>query len=208
MVGQPESRLFVEGGGDDNAALKTRCRRAFSTLLEAAGLKGRMPRIVACGGRRQAYEAFCTALSDPGCADKAVLLVDAEAPVDARTPWEHVRTRPGDGWERPVGATDDQLHFMVQCMESWFVADRQTMVAFFGQGFQESALPAATAAIERVSKEDILRRIEQATRGARKKGAYDKGAHSFQILARLDPAAIRRASQWADRFFRVMARNS
>jgi hypothetical protein len=53
-------KVYVEGGGDHNKALQTRCRRGFSEFLRKSGLVGRMPRIVACGWRRQAYQSFRT----------------------------------------------------------------------------------------------------------------------------------------------------
>lgn len=54
-------KLYVEGGGNA-ASLKTACREGFSKLLEKAGFKGRMPRIVACGSRNDAFDSFCTAI--------------------------------------------------------------------------------------------------------------------------------------------------
>ena len=95
-------RLFVEGGGD-NDALKSECRRAFQKLLERAGMKGRLPRVVACGGRRSAFEQFCTALSESDQEGAVFLLVDAEAPVTQQSPWDHVAQRKDDGWSRPPG---------------------------------------------------------------------------------------------------------
>ena len=195
--------LYVEGGGDSKA-LRSACREGFRKLLERAGLGGRMPRIVACGGRGNAYDDFCTAMGDQGAL--SVLLVDAEALVTEMSPWDHVKARPGDGWDKPGGATDDHLHLMVQCMESWFLADRPAMRAFFGQGFQESALPAATAVAEAVGKIDLYARLAQATRNTKTKGAYGKGEHSFKLLATLDPALIRGASPWAERFFLTLDR--
>lgn len=64
MVGM---KLYVEGGGDTNL-LRTACRQGFSEFLKKAGLAGRMPRVVACGGRQDAYDAFCTRTCrfDPG----------------------------------------------------------------------------------------------------------------------------------------------
>jgi hypothetical protein len=135
-----------------------------------------------------------------------MLLVDAEALVTAMSPWDHVKARPGDGWDKPGGATDDHLHLMVQCMESWFLADRLAMRAFFGQGFQESALPPATAVAEAVEKTDLNARLTQATRHTKTKGTYRKGEHSFRLLATLDPALVRGASPWAERFFSTLAR--
>lgn len=51
------SKLYVEGGGDSKT-LKTACRKGFRSFLGKAGLTGRLPRIVAGGSRRNAYESF------------------------------------------------------------------------------------------------------------------------------------------------------
>jgi len=59
--------------------------KGFSRFFEKAGLQGRMPRIVACGGRRNAYESFVTALETDG--RPPMLLVDAEGPVQQAGPW-------------------------------------------------------------------------------------------------------------------------
>ncbi len=200
----PPRKLFVEGGGNHNDALKTECRRAFTALLERAGFKGRMPRVVACGGRRNAYEQFGTAIR--GGEGSAILLVDSEAPVVAEDPWQHVAQRPGDEWSRPAGATEDHLHLMVQCMEAWFLADRRALEEFFGQGFHGNALPAATCVPEDVDKLDLYNRLKQATGRTKTKGVYDKGKHAFKLLAMLDPNLVRKAGDWAARFFSTLDR--
>jgi Domain of unknown function (DUF4276) len=198
-------KLFVEGGGDGDS-LKTECRRAFTQLLERAGLGGRLPRLVACGGRQNAFEQFWTATAEGGQTDLVFLLVDAEEPVTCASPWDHVARQRGEAWARPAGVKDDHLHLMVQCMEAWFVADRPALRKFFGQGFNENALPPATAKIEEVSKLDLYRKLEQATRGTKTKGIYGKGPHSFKLLATLEPSRIRQASPWAERFFATLDR--
>ena len=95
-------KIYVEGGGDSKA-LKTACRRGFQSFIKKAGLQGRMPRVVACGSRRNAYESFKTAHA--GQDTTVLLLVDAEGPVTAESPWQHLEIC--DGWERPDHATDD-----------------------------------------------------------------------------------------------------
>ncbi len=69
-----------------------------------------------------------------------MLLVDSEGPVSQRDPWEYIRLRIGDGWERPPGASDDQLQLMVQTMEAWFFADRNELEEFYGHDFRSSGL--------------------------------------------------------------------
>ncbi len=87
---------------------------------------------------------------------------------------------------------------MVQVMESWLLADRQTLKAFFGQGFRESALPAADRPIEDVTKEDVYSALKQATQNC--KAEYGKGEHAFKLLAKIAPAKVMAASPWAQRF--------
>ena len=162
-----------------------------------------MPRVIACGGRQQAFESFRTAHEDHGMTSPPVLLVDGEAAVHDANPWEHVRHRTGDQWERPLGATEDQLQLMVQTMESWFHADREELQAFYGQGFRLAAL-SARAEVETIPKAELFSGLRAATKDCQK-GEYSKGAHSFEILARIDPGKVRTASPvWCDRLLRAL----
>ena len=189
--------LYVEGGRDGKA-LQVRCRQGFRKFVEKAGLEGRMPRIKACGGRERAYKDFKTALeAGDGI---AMLLVDAERPVGGASPWIHLRNR--DGWDRPNGAGDEHCHLMVQVMESWFLADRPALVWFYGQGFQENALP-GTSSIEHISKADVLNGLARATRNS-SKGSYDKGSHSFEILGRIDPSVVESVAPFAKHLLDVL----
>ena len=193
--------LYVEGGGDRKDS-RTKCRRAFRGFLLNAGLEGRLPRIFASGSRQQAYDAFRHALGAARGDDLAVLLVDSEGPVgiDGR-PWRHLKDR--DGWDKPAGADDDHVHLMVQCMEAWFLADRAALARYFGDGFNENSLP-RLAAVEEVSKHDLVRGLNAATRNSRTKGAYRKGRDSFALLADLDPDKVADASPHAKRFLEAL----
>lgn len=196
-------KVYVEGGGDHNKALDSECRRGFSEFFRKAGLeRPRTPSVVACGGRQQAYSAFLTAhaIAEPG--SLKILLVDSEAPVVENDPWEHVRLRPGDGWLRPNGATQDQLHFMVQAMEAWFYADQDELQRYFRGRFHPGAL-SRRPDVEDIPKGDLLTGLERATRHS-EKGEYSKGSHSFEILAQIDPARVRVSAKHADRLLSVL----
>ena len=186
--------LYVEGGGDTKA-LRSLCREGFRRFLERAGLQGHMPRIVASGSRNDAYGDFKTAL---GQGRVAMLLVDSEAPLTAGTPWAHLAAR--DTWATPAGATDSQCHLMVECMESWFLADRATLQSFFGQGFKLAALPAEFRPVESIPKAEVYESLASATKDCKTKARYGKGEHSFDLLGRVDPAKVTVASPWADQF--------
>jgi hypothetical protein len=195
--------IFVEGGGDQND-LRTKCRKGFRILLERAGFRGRMPVIVACGSRLEAINKFRHAIAQAGTEDFPILLVDSERPIRSEhreQPWSHLATAP-DGWQRPSGATDDHAHLMVQCMESWFLADRDCLTRYFGPGLQAGSLPGGSD-VEQVEKARVIEGLCNATRNCRKR-TYHKGRHSFEILEQLDPARVKQASAHARRFFLLL----
>ncbi|MBN1984144.1 MAG: DUF4276 family protein [Chitinivibrionales bacterium] len=196
--------IYVEGGGESKS-LRSECRRGFSEFLRKAGLAGRMPRITACGSRKDTYDAFCTASSHPVSGETYILLVDSETPIKTTNPWNHLARKHGDNWPRPAGTTGDQCHLMVQCMETWFLADKKTLTAFFGQGCNDHALP-RTIHIEKIAKATIYEALEQATKNCKTKNAYGKSEHSFRLLALIDPAKVRDASPWALRFLETVTR--
>jgi hypothetical protein len=190
----PKVKLYVEGGGESNA-LRTACRRGFRQFLEKAGLTGRMPQIVACGSRNDAFNSFCTALKQ-NRDELPLLLVDSETlVVPNNSTWDHLHQR--DNWIRPQGANDNHAHLMAQCMETWLIADMDTLANYFGNGFNRNNLP-QNPDLEAVAKQDIYRSFANATRQT-SKGAYSKGDHSFEILARINPNLTRNRCSHADR---------
>ena len=187
-------KVYVEGGGDAKD-LRTKCRRGFSSFFQKANLAGRMPQIIACGSRKTAFDKFRIALGARKAEEFVVLLVDSEDPVAENSgSWQHLAGR--DGWDRPLGATDENAHLMVQCMEAWFLVDREILEAYFGRNFNRNALPDRRD-IEEVAKGDVFNGLRNATRRC-KKGVYGKGSHSFDILERIDPAKIGALSPHAE----------
>lgn len=184
-------RIYIEGGGQSDK-LKTECRRGFSTFIRKAGLGGMMPRLIACGSRNDAFDAFMTARRQ---GKPALLLVDSEDALRSDSPIEHLERR--DGWSFEALADDGEVHLMVQCMENWFLADKDALASYFGQGFHAGALPKSQH-VETVSKHDVIAGVVRATKQCKTKGAYRKGAHSFKILAAIDPGKVREAAPHAD----------
>ena len=190
-----KTKVYVEGGG--RKALDRQCRRGFSTFLTNAGVSPNSVEIEACGPRGEAYRTFG---ADSRKGLPAILLVDAEGPVTTRSTWQHLKD--SDNWDRPESATDDQCHLMVQIMESWFLADVETLESFFGTGFRRQVLP-GNQNVEDVPKQDVLDGLERATGG--KGSRYNKGVHSFEILAHLDPEKVKKASPHAKRFIELLS---
>ena len=188
-------KVYVEGGGDSNQ-LRRQCRNGFREFFSKAGLEGHMPRVVACGSRQRAYDQFCAAIDEAEAGSFIVLLVDSETAVAASdSPWEHLRKR--DNWTQPSAATDDNAQLMVQCMEAWFIADRQSLSVYLGKDFKAAALPARDD-VEAIAKGDLERTLKQATKSC-SKGSYNKGRHSFELLGCLDPSKVMNSSCHARR---------
>ena len=185
-------KLYVEGAGQTDLQ-RQECRAAFSLFFEAAGLEGKRPRTVPCGGRVHAYEAFKTAVRSRKPNELPLLLVDSEGPVaQGHTTWQHLKARPGDDWDKPNGATDDQAFLMVQVMETWFIADRGALQAFFGNRFRDNAIP-AWPDLEAVPKEAVYDALDRATAACEER-RYTKGKLSFKLLATISPEKVEDAS--------------
>jgi hypothetical protein len=203
VKGGTKRELFVEGGGQKNPSLASECRKAFSKLFEKAGIQ-RRPRVIACGTRRHAYDQFCDA--HQAAESEVWLLVDAEELPSFESnasPWDHVKQRKGDGWARPANASDEQLHLMTVCMETWLVADPAALKGVFGAKLDSSKLPPITQ-LESTDKGDLYQALKAATKPTQA-GVYGKGAHSFRVLAAVSPDAIRKLS-WGKRFLEAMER--
>ena len=188
------NKLYIEGGGTPKG--DRALRRAFGTFFENAGLRERLPQIVAGGDGNRAYKGFCKAHRSAGRDDFVALLVDAEEPVKSGTTgWKHLRGRKKNKLTRPASANDGQVHLMVECMEAWFLADRTCLKTYFGRGFNTRRLPRRRN-VEAIPKKDLFASLKNATRNT-KKGPYDKGKDSFKILEMLDPELVCNASPHA-----------
>lgn len=181
--------LYIEGGGDGNQQLETLFRHSWRTFFEAAGLKDHKPRVVRGGGRKRTFDLFARAIKAPDPQRVPLLLVDSESSVAAgHSVWQHLQTH--DGWNCPPNADDDQGFLMVQVMETWFLADRDSLKRYFGANFKENALK-QWPQLEAVPKEKVLGALEQATAHCAKR--YAKGKVSFELLAQIDPALVEAA---------------
>lgn len=179
--------IYLEGGGDSKE-LHTRCREGFRKLLEKCGFKGKMPRLIACGGRSAAFSDFKFANRNRSPEDFIAMIIDSEDPlVDLESTWNHLVNR--DKWEIPEDASDEQVLFMTTCMETWIITDHETLSTHYGKQLQDSALPPLVD-MENRSRQDIQDQLAHATRNCSK--AYDKGKRSFEILSKLNPEVLKR----------------
>lgn len=173
--------VFLEGGSDQRELTRRKCREGFRRLLEKAGFAGRMPRLVASGGRSKALLEFRHELKHN--AQGATLWVDSEVPVhDAEQPWEALKAGETK-LERPDGAGNDHLLLMTTCMEALLAADVAALEKYFEKGLRKNALPQSSQ-LENVGKEDLLKALRNATNDCQTK--YGKGEVSFELLGTLN----------------------
>jgi len=87
-------------------------------------------------------------------------------------------------------------------MESWFLADPESLKKYYGDGFGENALR-SNPHVEEIPKADVLSRLKAATRGTQKR-EYHKTGHAPALLARIDPALVKTAAPNCKRLFTAL----
>lgn len=189
-----KTTIYVEGGGTTQL-LQSELRQGFQSLFKSAGFAGKLPKVVASGSRNEAYEDFATAFKNIKSGEKILLLVDSEEIVTTSTKWDHVVLR--DSWTK-LGS-EENIFFMVVCMESWFLADTTGVGDFFGQNFDASKLP-KNVDREAIDKKQLYDGLKKATKKT-SKGEYGKGQHSFKILTHLDGKKIKEHGKYSKEFF-------
>ena len=190
--------IYMEGGGqgrDSKAALRLGMDQFLDDIKQEFRVLRRHWRLVCCGSRNEAYRAFRRACDQGGDAI-VLLLVDAEGPVIAGSPIQHLSAR--DGWNFD-GINDRMIHLMVQTMETWIVADAAVLSGYYGQNFRSNAL-SNRQNLEHEPKADIDRALNEATRRTGK-GQYHKIRHASDLLARIDPAIVRQRCPHCSRLF-------
>lgn len=190
---------MLRGGGDFKDT-KAFLREGFSTFLKELVVIARSRRLqwrlVTCGSRQSAFDAFGTSVRQNPQAFN-VLIVDSEAPVEC-APWAHLRAR--DQWDAG-DLPDDHCQLVAQAMEAWFIADVGALSEYYGAGFYRN-IP-SRADVEQIPKADLEPSLKAATRNTQK-GEYRKIQHASKLLALIDPTIVRRASQHCDRIFTTL----
>lgn len=154
-----------------------------------------------CGGRGNARKKFESELKANVPDQTCVLLVDSEAPftcharsTDAESRKYHLSQRTGDEW-RLTDVDPNVIHLMIECMETWILADPEALALFYGQGFPLESLPKREN-LEHLSKQQVAEHLDQAidrTKKAQenpKKRGYKKVDHGSKLLAAIDPLKV------------------
>ena len=165
-----EIQIFFEG---DKTLLK-----GFNAFLKPVIDSARQRRIrfqlVSGGSIAETIKDFLDAIQDNPDAFN-ILLVDSDGPDNGNL-IASVRAR--STWDNQTGASiqDNQIHFMVEVMESWLLADKNALANYYGNGFQTNRLP-QNPSVEEIPKADVISGLESAT-SSTPKGKYDKTRHT------------------------------
>lgn len=194
--------IYIEGGGDGKNTkdlIKQGFSQFFKPLVDETKSKSMRWDITICGSRNNAFRGFRNALKYyPEVFN--VLLVDAEAPLEISSFWEHLKSR--DDWDKPLGVDDDNCHLMVQTMDAWFIADIEALKKFYGQGFKENAIP-KNSNVETIDKDRLFDSLKKATCNT-SKGEYHKIKHASKLLGLIDVVKVRQASPSCNRLFTTL----
>ena len=159
--------VYLEGG--------THLRRPMRNFLRRAVGNDISIDVDACRGRDRAIARFARASSG------SLLLIDSEGD-DLNMLRQTVASR------AQVLGVLDRTFFMVQLMEAWFLADRETLQKYYGSRFNARALR-NNSQPEGVLKDDVINRLREATRDTPKR-VYHKTAHAPDLLRRINPTAV------------------
>lgn len=188
----------MEGGGD-TADGKASLRQGMSSFLRSQR-KHVSLKVVACGSRGNARDAFLNAMAQsPGTFN--ILLVDSEAPVS--TP-ARLHLEKHDGWTLAT-VTDDKIHLMIQVMETWVIADAEAVAEYYRQGFLRRAILPDNQDLEVIDKLRVYAALDHAT-ARTQKGAYRKIAHAAALLGRIHPEIVRQRCPSCDRLLATLER--
>ncbi len=187
MVG--EIRLYFEG----DKALRPGFHEFLGELIDRArGVRCRFRLIATKGTPVQDYKIALDKHRDAW----NILLLDSDGPDAGRLSTEFCRTHSLDI------ELASSVFWMVEVMESWFLADVRSLRLYYGQGFRDGALP-GNANVEQVPKSRLLEALKTATRDSAR-GSYHKTKHAPALLGRLDPGLVREAAPNCLRLFHAV----
>ncbi len=179
--------IYMEGGrrGSDSASERRKVNDLRRNMRHLFDSLPRHPRVVACGSRNEAVNLFQYTLSR---GEIAILLIDSEAEKGATEEtisfFQRMAATNNDAQiSLPAGATNQNVYLIVQCMETWFLADVEALAGYYKQGFNRNALPKSKE-LEQVAKLDVLAALKAATRQTQR-GEYQK-RHGLELLGLLD----------------------
>ena len=217
-------QIYMEGGGpegkgdskdrDSQPALGRRRHYGYGKeifrksvmqlFVSALGENAGNIEIVPCGGIEETVWLFLAKARAVLNAD-AVLVVDSDNEVTEEPLMHLVADERFVGNEKCAelaNADPDMVHLMVQCMESWLIADPAGLSRAYGGGFEESALP-ITDDPESVPKSELGEALYEATKNTALR-KYRKISHLPAIFGAIDGRVVRERCKHFDMLCSVL----
>ena len=169
-----EIRIYFEG----HKELRRGFHAFLAEVIEGARSHRCRVQLVACKARAHHFREVANSQHPLAW---NVLLIDSEGPPPNQVP---------------------DTFYMVQIMESWFLADVDCLKRFYGEDFRTSSLP-GNPHVEAITKRDVLNALKHATKET-PKGEYHKTVHAPDLLGGLDTSRVRAAAPNCDRLFRLL----
>jgi hypothetical protein len=182
-------RVFVEG----NSSLKLPLIQFIAKAVPES--HGRIKIQLGKNKDETIKDFLRTLCENPGA--NVLLLVDSDACDDGKL---LERLKQKVMWQRhaPKKVPLERIHWMVQVMESWFLADPAALKAYYKRDFKASAVP-TRANVEEIPKKDVFQILKQAI-----KAGYDKAAHAPKILERLSPETVQARARHCKLFLKAL----
>lgn len=165
--------LFVEGEPNTpNGDL----RQGFTKLLEKR-IGRSLPKITLGGGK---YQTIKKLLKNKLEADLVLLLVDLDKPEEQREQ---------DLKDNDLLANKENVFYMIQELESWFLSQPDVLDRFFGVDLNKKKVSDKLTKKKITEIDDPKRELKNATKGS-KRGEYHEIRHCVELLKLLDPTQL------------------
>jgi hypothetical protein len=202
-----EIQIFIEGGSKgQNRASSQKLRLGFLQFFDELNQIARSKSIkfkpIICGSTDETFRIF---RYENAKADNSFLcfLVDSDKPLEADDTPKNFLEREKK-WDLK-NIADNQCHLMVQLMESWFLADIETLKIFYGQNFKHNAIPKQPN-VEKIAKLDVEKSLDKATNET-SKGKYHKIKHGAELLGKIETDKVKEKAAHCNRLFETIVEN-
>jgi Domain of unknown function (DUF4276) len=198
-------RIYVEGdakrkGKYSQTSLRQGFHEFFKDLREQAKAKRVRFDIILGGNKSETFKDFQRGIkSHQG--SFVSFLIDSDNEIGENETAKSFLEKQNKSWSWK-NVTEDQCHLMVQIMESWFVADVETLKSFYGNNFSANAIPKHDD-LEKVAKVDIEKSLKKATEKTAK-AEYNKIKHGAELLAKMDIHKVRAKSKHCELLFSTL----
>ncbi|MBX7169612.1 MAG: DUF4276 family protein [Pyrinomonadaceae bacterium] len=200
-------RIYIEGdkkSKNSNISLREGFSTFFNDLREQARERGIRFDVILGGSSAETFKDFLLGVKSHPNSFVAFLIDTDDEVSEEDTPKSFLQKHQKSKNWNWKNVEDKQCQLMVQIMESWFLADVETLKSFYGQKFNFNAVP-KTKDVEKVPKTNVENSLDSATKDTQK-GIYseNKLKHGAELLTKIDAIKIRQRAKHCARIFQTI----